>query len=94
VPSVVVVTSPVGPHRVVNLINLLQDAGDADMPALAREAPRSLIAELQALGVRIEALEAVIVKTNAVSRRPRLCGRRTFGMPPRLTGELCFGVSA
>ena len=28
-------------HRVVDLINLLQDAGDADVPALAREALRA-----------------------------------------------------
>jgi hypothetical protein len=52
--------------------NLLQDAGDADVPALAREALRGLIAELHALEQRIEAVEAVIVrehKTNAVSRR-------------------------
>jgi hypothetical protein len=51
----------VGRHRVVDLTNLLQDVDDADMPALAREALRSLIAELQALDVRIEAVEAVIV---------------------------------
>ena len=66
------IIAPAGRHRVVDLINLLQDAGDADVPALAREALRGLIAELHALEVRIEAVEAVIVrehKTNAVSRR-------------------------
>jgi hypothetical protein len=36
-------------ERVVDLINLLQDAGDADVPTLAREALRGLIAELHAL---------------------------------------------
>ena len=66
------IIAPVGRHRVVDLINLLQDVDDADMPALAREALRSLIAELQAIDVRIEAVEAVIVRehrTNPVSRR-------------------------
>lgn len=66
------IIAPVGRHRVVDLINLLQDVDDADVPALAREALRSLIAELQAIDVRIEAVEAVIVRehrTNPVSRR-------------------------
>jgi transposase len=43
------IIAPAGRHRVVDLINLLQDAGDADVPALAREALRGLIAELHAL---------------------------------------------
>lgn len=66
------IIAAVGRHRVVDLINLLQDVDDADMPALAREALRSLIAELQALDVRIETVEAVIVRehrTNPVSTR-------------------------
>jgi hypothetical protein len=61
-----------GRHRVIDLINLLRDASDADVPALAREALRALFAELHALEKRIGAVEAVIVrehKTNAVSRR-------------------------
>jgi transposase len=66
------IIAPVGRHRVVDLINLLQDVDDADMPALAREVLRSIVAVLQALDVRIEAVEAMIVRehrTNAVSRR-------------------------
>lgn len=66
------IIAPAGRHRVVDLINLLQDADAAVVPALAREALRGLIAELHALEKRIEAVEAVIVrehKTNAISRR-------------------------
>jgi transposase len=46
------IIAPAGRHRVIDLINLLQDAGDADVSALAREARRSLIAELHALEER------------------------------------------
>jgi transposase len=66
------IIAPVGRHRIADLISLLQDARDADVPPLAREALRSLIAELHALETRIEAIEAVIMrehKANAVSRR-------------------------
>jgi transposase len=66
------IIAPVGRHRVVDLINLLQDTGDDDVPPAAREALLSLIAELQALEKRIEAVEAVIMRehrTNAMSRR-------------------------
>jgi transposase len=66
------IIAPAGRHRVVDLINLLQDTDDADVPSLAREALRSLIAELHALEKRIEVVEAAIVrehKANAVSRR-------------------------
>ena len=37
------IIAPAGRHRVVDLINLLRDAGDADVPVLAREALRGLI---------------------------------------------------
>ena len=63
---------PTGRHRVPELLNLLQDAGDAEVPALAREALRSLAGALEVLERRIAALEAVIVrehKDNPVSRR-------------------------
>jgi transposase len=66
------IIAPAGRHHVPDLLNLLQDADDAEVPALAREALRSLIAELHALEQRIEAIEEVIIrehKTNAVSRR-------------------------
>jgi transposase len=65
------IIAPAGRHHVVDLVNLLQDADDAIVPALAREALRGLIVELHALEKRIEGVEAVIVrehKTNAVSR--------------------------
>ena len=66
------IIAPVGRHRMVDLVSALQAAGDADVPALAREALQSLIAELRALEARIEAVERVIMrehKSNAVSRR-------------------------
>jgi len=66
------IIAPAGRHRVPDLFNLLQEASDAEVPALAREALRSLIAELHALEQRIDAIEAVIVrehKANEVSRR-------------------------
>ncbi len=66
------IIAPAGRHRVPDLLNLLQEASDAEVPALAREALRSLIAELHALEQRIDAIEAVIVrehKANEVSGR-------------------------
>ena len=42
------IIAPAGRHRVADLVNLLQSADDADVPALAREALRSLFAELSA----------------------------------------------
>lgn len=66
------VIAPAGRHRVPDLLNLLQEASDIEVPPLAREALRSLIAELHALEQRIEAIEEVIVrehKANPVSRR-------------------------
>jgi len=62
------IIAPVGRHRVVDLISRLQDVDDANMPALAREALRSLIAELRALGVR----------------RPRTGGMDRLGSTPAL----------
>ena len=66
------VIAPVGRHRVGDLLGLLLEASDAEVPALAREALRSIIAELETLEMRIQATEAVIVrehKANEVSRR-------------------------
>jgi transposase len=66
------IIAPTGRHRVTDLLVSLQEADDMQVPALAREALRSLVAELQALEKRIEAIEKVIVrehKVNAVSRR-------------------------
>jgi len=66
------VIAPAGRHRVPDLLNLLQDADDTEVPALAREALRNLIAELHSLEQRIETIEEVIVrehKANAVSLR-------------------------
>ena len=66
------IIAPAGRHRVPDLLNRLMEADNAEVPALAREALRSLIAELHAIEQRIEAIEAVIVrehKANPVSRR-------------------------
>ena len=63
---------PAGRHHVVGLINVLQDPGGAELPALAREALRSLIAGLQNLDERIKSIEAAVVrehKASAVSGR-------------------------
>ncbi len=65
------IIAPAGRHRIPDLLNLLQDADDAVVPALAREALRSLVAELQGPEKRIETIEKVIVrehKVNVVSR--------------------------
>jgi len=43
------IIAPVARPRVVHLINMPQDTGDDDTPTAAREALRSIIAELQAL---------------------------------------------
>ena len=74
------IIAPAGRHRVPDLLNLLQDAEDAE--ALAREALRSLIAELHALEQRVEAIEAVIVrehKANAASVGGGMRSRRACG---------------
>lgn len=66
------IVAPAGRHRIPDLLTLLHDAGNEELPALAREALRSLAAELHHLERRIEAIEAVIVrehKANTVSRR-------------------------
>jgi transposase len=66
------IIAPAGRRRVSDLLVSLQEADDAEVPALAREALRSLAAELQSLEKRIEVIEKVIVrehKDNAVSRR-------------------------
>jgi transposase len=66
------IIAPVGRQRVPDLLNLLLDADEADVPALAREGLRSLISELHSIEQRVEAIEAVIVrehKANPVSRR-------------------------
>jgi len=71
------IIAPAGRHRVPDLLNLLQKAGDAEVPAPAREALTSLIAELHALEQRIETIECAIMrehKANEVSRR-RLPGK-------------------
>jgi transposase len=66
------IIAPAGRHRVADLPNMLQAAGGAEVPALAREALRSLISELHSLEQRIEAVEGVILrehKANPLSRR-------------------------
>ena len=66
------IIAPAGRRRVADLVNLLQGADDAEVPALAREALQSLFAELSALEIRIKVVEAVIMRehrSNAVSRR-------------------------
>jgi transposase len=65
------IIAPAGRHHVADLVNLLQDAGDAELPALAREALRSLIAGLQNLDERIKSIEAVIVRENKASAAAR-----------------------
>ena|SRR5437764_6137843 len=42
------IIAPAGRCRIADVVNLLQSADDADVPALAREALRSLFAELSA----------------------------------------------
>jgi transposase len=66
------IIAPAGRHHVADLINLLSDVSDDDIPALAREALRSVIAAPQSLEERIKAIEAVIMrehKANPASRR-------------------------
>ena len=66
------IIGPVGRHRVAELERVLAVADEAIVPALAREALQTLIAELHSLDRRIKAIEVAIVrenKTNAVSRR-------------------------
>ncbi len=66
------IIAPVGRHRVGDLIGFLQEAGDDEVPALAREALHSLIGALQQLEGRIKEIEAVIVRehrANSTSRR-------------------------
>ena len=65
------IIAPAGRNRVSDLFMALQDADETEVPALAREALRSLAAELEALETRIEEIEKVIVrehKDNAISR--------------------------
>ena len=66
------IIAPAGRHHVADLLGLLQEADRAEVPALAREALTTLIAELHALEQRIEAIEGMIVrehKANPASRR-------------------------
>jgi transposase len=66
------IIAPAGRHRMVDLIGALHAASETEVPALAREALQSLIAELRALEGRIEEVEGVLMrehKSNAVSRR-------------------------
>jgi transposase len=66
------IIGPVGRHRLADLETALWAADEATVPALAREALKTLIAELHSLERRIEALEVAIVrehKANVVSRR-------------------------
>ena len=66
------IIAPAGRHHVADLLGLLQEADSVEVPPLAREALRVLIAELHALEQRIEAIEGMILrehKANPVSRR-------------------------
>jgi transposase len=66
------IIGPVGRHHVAELERALAIADETTVPALAREALQTLIAELHSLDQRIKAIEVAIVrenKTNAVSRR-------------------------
>lgn len=66
------IIAPTGRHHVADLLNLLQEADDVVLPALARESLTALIAQLHALEQRIEAIEGMIMrehKANPVSRR-------------------------
>jgi transposase len=66
------IVAPAGRHHVPDLLALLQQADDSEVPKLAREALRNLIAELHALEQRIEIIEKAIVrehKENEISRR-------------------------
>lgn len=66
------IIAPAGHHRVGDLVALIQEGAEAGVPKLAREALLALIAELQAIEERIEAIEAVIMrehKADEMSRR-------------------------
>ena len=66
------IIAPAGRHHVADLLGLLQEADRAEVPALARKALTTLIAELHALEQRIQAIEGMIVrehKANPASRR-------------------------
>src|SRR5213075_721367 len=82
------IIAPAGRRRVADLVNLLQGADDAEVPALAREALQSLFAELSALETRIKAVEAIIMRehrSNLMSRRLAKQGDR-YRRPPAKAG--------
>jgi transposase len=61
-----------GISRVADLVAMLLGEDETTIPALARQALRGLVAELETLGERIEAIEAAILawrKGNEASRR-------------------------
>ena len=66
------IVAPQGISRVAELLAVLLGEDEATLPPLARQALRGLAAELEALGKRVEEIEAAIVawhKENEASRR-------------------------
>jgi transposase len=64
--------APQGISRISDLLAVLLGEDDAKLPTLARQAFRSLVTELEALGCRLKEIEAEIVtwhKENEASRR-------------------------
>src|SRR3712207_4919524 len=66
------IVAPQGIRRVADLVALLLGEDETALPPLARQALRSLAAELEALGKRVEEVEATILarhKEDEASRR-------------------------
>jgi NADPH-dependent 2,4-dienoyl-CoA reductase/sulfur reductase-like enzyme len=66
------IVAPQGMSRVADLLAVLLGEDEATLPPLARQALRSLAAELEALGKRVEEIELAIIawhKENETSRR-------------------------
>jgi transposase len=66
------VIAPQGISRVADLVAVILGEDETRLPALARQARRALVEELESLGNRVEALEAAILawhKENEASRR-------------------------
>jgi transposase len=66
------IVAPQGIGRVADLVALLMGEDEATLPPLARQALRGLAAELEALGKRVEEVEAAILawhRENEASRR-------------------------
>jgi transposase len=66
------IVAPQGMSRIADLLAVLLGEDEATLPPLARQALRGLAAELEALGTRVEEIEAAIIawhKESEASRR-------------------------